>query len=203
MVRSRFQRSTACIHTLGKLPTTVQFAVIFIKEGRRSVYQFEDKEQRGHGSKAKAQLRAIPGEVLGLECRITTDGLLGFSLMTLYFLYFEAKETLVQDFTRRPSAHPEDWSHGLQTTASRLLQSYIELEGWRSKWSLGENCAAHYGACWTSNSTKKSLRKAPSRIQTPVIILGFASWAPITTVTSSAKAEPWEATLTWHWSALF
>lgn len=89
----------------GKPPTSVQFAVIFIKEGRRSVYQFEDKEQRGRGSKAKAQLRAIPGEVLGLEYRITTDGLLGFSLMTLYFLYFEVKETLVQDFTRPNSCY--------------------------------------------------------------------------------------------------
>lgn len=84
----------------GKPPTSVQFAVIFIKEGRRSVYQFEDKEQQGRGSKAKAQLRAIPGEVLRLDYRITTDRLLGFSLMTLYFLSFEVKETLVQDFTR-------------------------------------------------------------------------------------------------------
>lgn len=102
----------------------------------------------------KAQLRVIPGEVLGLEYRITTDGLLGFSLMTLYFLYFEVKDTLLfilwseRNFGRRlyqakwllqvlPSAHPEDWSHGLWTTASRLLQSYIELERWRSRWSLG------------------------------------------------------------------
>lgn len=70
----------------GKPPTTKQFAVIFMKEGRKSVYQFEDKEQRGHCSKAKAQLRNISREVLGLEYRITMDVLHRFSLMTLFIL---------------------------------------------------------------------------------------------------------------------
>lgn len=147
------------------------------------------------------------GRFLGLEDRISTDSGFHWWLFTFYpwkckKLWYKTLpgQTAVTSHAVCPSRGLEPWAADYRIKASSITQRAGGVE--KQTESRGEVLHTTVPA-GRSNSVKERLGGAPSRIQTPVIILGFASWAPITTTTSGAKAEPWEATLTWHWSALF
>lgn len=139
------------------------------------------------------------GRFLGLEDRITTDSGFHWWLSTFYPLKYKKLWYKTLPGQTAPRGW-EPWAPDYRIKAGSITQRAGGVG--KQMESQGEVLHTMVPA-GLSNSTKDSFRGALSRMQTPVITLGFASWAPNTTTRSSAKAEPWEATLTWHWSALF
>lgn len=146
---SRGQRLHLSTPGTWKPRTTMQCAVIFIKKGRRSVYQFEDEEQWGHDSKAKVQLRAISGEVLGLEDRITTDSGFHWWLFTFYPLKCKKLWYKTLPGQRAPRGW-EPWAPDYRIKAGSITQ--MEANG------VSGRSAAHHGACWPQQQHKDSFR---------------------------------------------